>query len=684
MEDAGDAMGAGARLWELEAEVARLRRQLAGEAPARPNRGDGAADSAESASAARARPLQADLSKREALLVEAERVAHLGSWAWDLRTDEIGWSDEFYRILGLDPAQVQPSSPAFFDAIHPEDRERVQSEADRGLATGEMRAVEFRVVRPDGEVRELHMEGALLHDEHGAQAHVVGTALDITEQRRSARDLARTVAELNEAHHIAGLASWRWDAFTSRLEWSTGMYRVLHVPSTLVPSEELFYHHIHADDRERVRSYREQALTVKGLEPLEFRIAQSGGRSLEATLRVVAQWDQAGTLLGFRGVIQDITERKALEEQLRHSQKMEAVGTLAGGVAHDFNNYLMVIAGYTELLGEQLADDDRARASVDAIAEAYQHCAHLTQQLLILSRKRKPRPVIVDLSALVGDLSPLIRSVLGETVTLRLHLERESLLILADPLQVEQALMNLVVNARDAMPHGGELSVRVEPMRDRMTERALVRLTVADTGTGIPHEMRSRIFEPFFTTKQVGKGTGLGLSTVYAIVRDAAARIDFVSEPGQGTTFYIDWPRGEAADTSVRKSGTARETERVAGRKIMLVEDVARLRELLSAQLERAGYRVLSAPHGGAALEQLQGEQVDLVLSDMVMPQMGGIALAEELRVRHPGLPCLLMTGYSSEALAGSEARLRENVLRKPFTTVELLQAVSRKLGART
>jgi two-component system cell cycle sensor histidine kinase/response regulator CckA len=425
-------------------------------------------------------------------------------------------------------------------------------------------------------------------------------------------------------------------------------------------------------------------LTVKGLELLEFRIVRGDGRALDVALRVVAQWDQSGAMLGFRGVIQDVTERKALEDQLRHSQKMEAVGTLAGGVAHDFNNYLMVIAGYTELLAEQLASDDRARESVDAIAEAYQRCAHLTQQLLTLSRKRKPRPVMVDLSALVNGLASLVRSVLGETITLRLDLARDGALILADPLQVEQALMNLVVNARDAMPRGGELSVRVEQRRDRVTDRPQVRLTIADTGSGIPHELRSRIFEPFFTTKQVGQGTGLGLSTVYAIVRDSGALIDFMSEPGRGTSFHIDWPRSEASGAGTRKSGPTPDAESSNGRRVLLVEDVARVRELLAAQLTRAGYRVLTAPHGIAALELLERERVDLVLSDMVMPQLGGIGLSEELRVRYPQLPCLLMTGYSSEALTSSDGRVREQVLRKPFTTVELLQAVSRSLGAPT
>ncbi|MET0384510.1 MAG: ATP-binding protein [Polyangiales bacterium] len=662
-----------ARLAELESEAARLRSELAAELGA----------SNENADATLGSPLRSGLSKREALLVEAERVAHLGSWAWDLKRDEIGWSDEFYRILGLDPACVTPSSEAFFSAIHVEDRERVRAESQHAFVVNEVQPCEFRIVRPTGELREVRMEGVLLHDLEGRQAHMVGTVLDVTERRRSAQLFARTVAELNEAQRIAGLASWRWDMASSQLEWSAGMYRLLDIPATLMPSEELFLKHVHFDDQDRVRKVRQQVLDTVGerdAEPMEFRIIQTSGKILAVVQYAVAQWDAAGTLLGFRGVIQDITERKALEEQLRHSQKMEAVGTLAGGVAHDFNNYLMVIAGYTELLGEELPPEHPARESVSAIAEAYQRCAHLTQQLLTLSRKRTAQPIPVDLSALIAQLSPLLRSVLGELVQLNLQLPPTGMSIVADPLQVEQALMNLVVNARDAMPGGGELSVHVEPRFDEAGERALVRMSVIDRGCGIPSELRSRIFEPFFTTKQSGHGTGLGLSTVYAIVRDAGGQITFESEPGAGTSFHIDWPRSETSLDSVRKSQPPRAEESIHGRTILLVEDVARVRELLAQQLERAGYRVRSAPHGVAALELLGQQHFDLVISDMIMPQLGGLGLARTIRERHPGVLCLLMTGYAPEAVQGSDQVIDEPLLRKPFSNSELLRAVRRAL----
>jgi PAS domain S-box-containing protein len=660
-----------ARLAALESEVARLRAEVSPGASVALGARPGATPSA---------PLREGLSKREALLVEAERMAHLGSWAWNLQSGEIGWSDEFFRILGLDPAQVQPSSDAFFAAIHPADRERVQAASQRGLSeNAEPLPIEFRVVRPSGDIREVRMEGAVLHTLEGANAHVVGAVLDITEQRRSARVLARTVAELSEAHHIAQLASWSWDAISSQLDWSDGMYRLLGLPRSAAASDALFEQHIHADDAARVRGYREQALTVRDLDPVEFRIVQEGGRELDVVLRIVAHWDLQGKLASSRGVIQDITERKALEEQLRHSQKMEAVGTLAGGIAHDFNNYLMVIGGYSQLLGEQLPSHHPLHESVEAIGEAYQRCAQLTQQLLTLSRKRRAEPIPIDLSSLVTGLAPLMRSVVGDAVRLRLALQPDGMVILADPLQIEQALMNLVVNARDAMPQGGELTVSVAAHQSGPDDRVCVRLSVVDTGSGIRPEIRARIFEPFFTTKQVGQGTGLGLSTVYAIVCEAGARIELESKLACGTRFDIDWPHCEIATRAPRTSQPVRDVASEGKHTILLVEDVARVRELLVQQLTRAGYRVSSAPNGVAALELLAQQRCDLVLSDMIMPQLGGVELARQIRVRYPAVRCLLMTGYSADAVNASDP-FEQPILRKPFTIVELLQAIRRVL----
>jgi PAS domain S-box-containing protein len=625
------------------------------------------------------------LSARELLLVAAERVAHLGSWGWDLGTGTIQWSDELYRILGYDPAVV-PTSEGFFAAIHEEDRARVQATAAHSLEHGTQETVEFRVLRPDGEVRHVRMEGEPLFDEQHRQVYVVGTVLDLTDSIRAAALLARTVDELRDAQRAARMGSFRWEVPGRRVEWSLGLYELVGLDPRTPVNEELWRQHVHPEDRERMEREAAQIFATGVVQPGELRLVRRDGTVLHVAIDARACYDDAGRLCELRGFVQDISRRKALEEQLRHSQKMEAVGTLAGGVAHDFNNYLQVMTCEASTLRARLERGHPALASVEAIQAAADRCTALTSQLLTLSRRRPADRRNVDLGDLVQRLAPMLRTVLGPGVDLALRIEEGPAVVFVDPAQVEHALLNLVVNARDAMAGRGRLTVTLERVVVDSggwagnARRAFIRLAVNDTGAGIAPEHLGRIFEPFFTTKGVGKGTGLGLTTVYGLVDQAGGHVDVESTLGRGATFSIYLPPSASAALPARVDPAPARVVAARGQTVLLVEDVDEVREVLRQLLASAGYRVLTAPNGKAALERLAaGERVDVVLTDLVMPVLGGLELERQLGARHPGVRCLLMTGYA-DAVAEEQPRARR-LLRKPFTKSELLAALAEVLG---
>jgi PAS domain S-box-containing protein len=401
---------------------------------------------------------------------------------------------------------------------------------------------------------------------------------------------------------------------------------------------------------------------------------------------------RTGDALSFCAFIRDLTERRRTEgllrerdEQLRQAQKMEAVGRLAGGMAHDFNNLLTIIQGRGELLRESLAGDPSSRRDVEMIVRTSQRAAALTQQLLAFSRRQVLRPVVLDLNAVVAQTADMLARLIGEDVEIVTRLERDGCRVRADRTQLEQVLLNLAVNARDAMPEGGRLTIatRREVAAGATPgngHRAV--LEVTDTGVGMTPEVQARAFEPFFTTKDQGKGTGLGLSTVYGIVEQHAGRIGFTSEPGQGTRFTISLPGAEDAPEPRRVEAPV--AVEGSGQVILLVEDEVDLRELAAEALRRVGYEVVVAasPRNAIALCEARGGQVDLLLTDVVMPEMNGRELADALQARYPELRVLFMSGYTRDAIA-KHGVLEDGIalLDKPFTLPQLHQAVAARLA---
>jgi hypothetical protein len=387
------------------------------------------------------------------------------------------------------------------------------------------------------------------------------------------------------------------------------------------------------------------------------------------------------------GFFTDITARKRAEEQLRQAQRMEAIGRLAGGVAHDFNNLLTVIAGYCELLLDDLGQESPLRASVEEISKAAQRAGELTSRLLTISREQVVQPDVLDLNALIANVEQMLRRFIGEDVQLETALAPHLGKVRVDPGQVEQVLLNLAANARDAMPQGGKLTIETanvelgEPYalsHNGVTPGHYVLLAVSDIGTGIEADVLPHVFEPFFTTKAQGKGTGLGLSIVYSIVHQSGGHIWVYSEPGKGTTFKIYLPVAEQAEPVSQPAPVSVPTQQGSGI-ILLVEDQEAVREMLTKALTVRGYTVFDAAGGEEAIRLVAGHHgpIDLLITDVVMPQVSGRELAERMTAEHPGMRVLFMSGFADRAIV-HHGMLSPgiNYLQKPFPLSELARKV--------
>ncbi len=409
------------------------------------------------------------------------------------------------------------------------------------------------------------------------------------------------------------------------------------------------------------------------------------GATFPAELSAAAMHVEPGRL--FAVFVRDLTDRNRLEDQLRQAVKMEAVGRLAGGIAHDFNNQLTVINGYADLLLSRLAADDPGREALDEIRRSGEHAATLTRQLLAFSRKQILAPQVLKLNDILGELARMLRRLLGDDIELLLDLDPDLGSVWADAGQVEQVLVNLAVNARDAMPEGGRLMIRtyavdLDAPPAELAPGPYVVLEVRDSGLGMSEEVKARIFEPFFTTKGVGKGTGLGLAMVYGIVKQSGGHIDVESAPGRGTTFRILLPR-TAAPPAVPTPTPAAPAVPRGTETILLVEDEPGVRALAAMMLRSCGYTVFEASDGSEAerLSESHGGRIDLLVSDVMMPRTTGPQLAERLQSRWPRLRVLFISGYSDDALNDRNGvPVKADLLNKPFTPAQLADRVRQAL----
>jgi two-component system cell cycle sensor histidine kinase/response regulator CckA len=524
----------------------------------------------------------------------------------------------------------------------------------------------------------------------GRITRVVGIMWNITERKRAEEIVRESEARFRQLAENIQEVFWMTDPAKQQMIYISPGYEKIwgHACAELYESPKLWLEAIHPEDRERITSATITKQSA-GTYDEEYRIERPDGNLRWVRDRAFPVRDPHGGVFRIVGIAEDITRQKQLEEQFRQAQKIEAVGQLAGGVAHDFNNLLTVIRGGSELLLQaEHPGSPESKELLQQIIAAADRAANLTRQLLVFSRKQVVQSQPLHLNELLENITKMLRRMVGEDIRFSCTFGPELPAVQADPGMLEQVVMNLVVNARDAMPQGGEVTIRTSfaPRRGHGQESLLpsqtetyVRISVSDTGTGIAPEILPRIFEPFFTTKTADKGTGLGLATVYGIVQQHRGWVDVESELGQGTTFHVSLP---AAATPPARPSTKQPAAKLqrGTETILLVEDETAVRTLVRSVFERHGYRVLEAASGKAALGIWRDHhsQIDLVLTDLIMPDgVTGVMLAEQLRSERPGLKIIFSSGYSPDSVlqnlpTGSHSRY----LQKPYNPQILLQAV--------
>jgi PAS domain S-box-containing protein len=631
-------------------------------------------------------------------LVEREELFHLISEnaadmiaVVDMKGNRLFNSLSYQKVLGYTQEELRASSA--FEQIHPDDRETVKHAAEEAQRSGVGKTLEYRLRHKDGTWLTLESTSSVILNAEGKPEKLVIVNRNITERKNSREALRRSEANFRSVVEDAPYGIYRASASGQFLQTNPALRQMLgYASAEELHSKELADIFLYAAEHHRLTELLTVSEEIKDIE-MEWKRSDDTPVTLRCSGRRID--DEHGTPAYFEVFAEDVTEKRILEKQLRMAQKMEAIGRLSGGIAHDFNNYLGVIIGYSRVLKKALGEKSPLCEHALEIEKAGQRAASLTKQLLAFSRRQVLSPAVLSLNTMASEMESMLPRLLGEDVAVSLTLDPGLNSVKADPSQIEQVIMNLAVNARDAMPAGGKLEIRTANVeldqtyvRSHPGSRAgsFVVLAVSDTGTGMDTVTLTHIFEPFFTTKELGKGTGLGLATVYGIVKQSNGYIWVDSEVGKGTTFEIFLPR-HVGDPVAKEIKVDSDETLHGSENILLVEDAEPLRKLAQTFLEAAGFHVLSAGSGEEALEVAarSGVNFDLLLTDVVMPGMNGRVLAEQLLQRQPSIKVLYMSGYSDSFIAGHGILESGTYLvHKPFTEEELIRKAREVLdGAR-
>ena len=614
----------------------------------------------------------------------------IGLWDWDVTADTVVWSDESYRQFGFTRETFSGRVEDAMRRVHPQDREKLN------LAIGNVLegktddySAQYRLVRPDGTTCWIDAHGVIVRS---GTTHMMGIGVDISELKEAEEKIQTSEEKYRNLFENAAYGIFLAKPNGELMDVNPALVAMLGYSS----KEELLTRNLERDiyedlevRRSILRAHESDARVIG----VETNWRRKDGKTITVRMNGGVFRGSDGRVLRFEVMVEDITERRSLEAQFRQSQKMEAVGLLAGGISHDFNNLLGVILGNADLLLETVeAGPQQKRA--EAIKQAGRSAAQLIRQLLAFSRKQVLYPSVMDLNAVVGDIGKILRRLIGEDVRVATDLETALGSIQADRGQIEQILLNLATNARDAMPGGGTFSIRTENAELGPEDVArypyvkpgrYVHLAASDNGSGMSEEIRSRVFEPFFTTKEKGRGTGLGLATVYGIVKQSGGYIWVKSSPGEGATFDIYLPRIDEKAAVVVKSEPSPSEYPRGTETILLLEDEDCLRQVTREFLTASGYNVLEAGHGEVAIEwaTMHKGPIPLIISDVVMPEMSGPSAIARLRVVHPEIKALYVSGYAEVPVAQQLIAEGAALLQKPVSRMDLLKKVDEMLHGR-
>jgi two-component system, cell cycle sensor histidine kinase and response regulator CckA len=560
------------------------------------------------------------------------------------------------RFCGFDVAETLQYS-WWIANLHPEDRDRAIASERTVVESGESRC-EYRLRHKDGSYRWVEDNERLVRGTQGQPSEVVGVWTDITERKRVEEALLHSAEKYRDLFENASYGIFRSTPDGQLLDVNPAFVKMLGYDSKPDLLRMNLCSDIYRSPQRRAEILKQHETDGRQiLAEAEFR--RKDGQVLKVRMNGREVRNAAGELQCYEVMAEDVTQQRNLEEQLRQVQKMEAVGQLSGGVAHDFNNLLNVIMGYTQLALDHTLPHDQRHRQLEQVLAASERATSLTRQLLAFSRKQVLEPRLITLDSAIDEAEKMLRRLLGEDIRLVLQHSTRRDMVKVDPGQMLQVIINLAVNARDAMPGGGTLSIETSVTEldefycrshSELAPGRYVMLAVSDTGCGMDPHIKSRIFEPFYTTKPKGKGTGLGLSTVYGIVKQSGGHIAVYSELGKGTSFKIYFPTVQNAATATPPMMRA-ESYRGGNETVLVVEDDRALREFALEQLKSLGYEVLAASHGEEALAITQRQSIDLLLTDVVMPGMNGRQLAERIALLQPAVRTLYVSGYTENAI---------------------------------